>query len=81
MCYSKHQHHYIDGLIQPSRYRMSSPLVVESVVLHSLVREIPKLVVRCGHMGLIALNDRVLVFHLAAHSLQIHDNSLKRPYV
>ena len=60
---------------------MSSPLVVQSVVLHSLVRKIPQLVVGRGHMCLIALNDSVLVLHLAAHSLQIHDINLKRPWV
>ena len=57
----------------------SSPPVVKSVVLHSLVGKIPKLVVRCGHMCLIALNYSVLVLHLTAHCLQIHDINLRRP--
>lgn len=59
----------INTVLSLARKRVSSPLVVESVVLHSLVRKIPKLVVRRGHMCLIALNNGVLILHLTTHSL------------
>ena len=76
MCYSEHPHHK-----QPGSYELSSPLVVESMVLHSLVREVSELVVRRGHMCLVAFNNSVLILHLTAHSLHIHDINFQRPHV
>lgn len=59
---------------------MSSPLVVESVVLHSLVGKIPKLGVRRGHVCLITLNNGVLVLHFTTHSLHTYLINQTRAY-
>ena len=53
----------------PSQFLSSTP-VVEPVILHSLIRQIPQLRVCYWYMLLIALNNSILVFDFTAHSLQ-----------
>ena len=49
--------------------KASSALVVESVILDSLIGQVPELCVCYCYVILVPLNDGILIFDLTAHSL------------